>query len=252
MAAAVVLGAGLTACGDDDEGPAVGGDAPSIGAPTGGGETEEDDEGQVDSAAATTSPEQRAAYRDRLADYLKSTSQGAHVTRVELTFLDVDMLTVEVDTDLTDAWKSELMMLAAEAEEWATDHREVEVHSIDVHSVGRTDTSYGMVPRRGAAQDRGDAYAAELLAFLKATPEGASVVRIRAFVLDGHADLTVQTDRKPYPTGDFSPPAAETRAIVAALRKSIEGWVQEHREQRVDGVTIMDVGKGLLELAAGN
>ncbi|UGQ14768.1 hypothetical protein LO772_15030 [Yinghuangia sp. ASG 101] len=234
LATALVLSAGATACGEKD---AAGG--PAAGAA----------DGRTDPSDVST--EERAAYRDRMVAHLRTTSQGAHVTGAEIFAQDGDLFMM-VDTDLPAGSGPALDTLAAEAEEWAAAHREVDIEVLQVHEAGRGgDFAYGYVPDLDAEQGRRDAYAAALVAFLKTTPEGASVTGARTEVVFGDVELVILTDRAPVPPGTdgADPRAAETRAVVRALLASADGWVRQHREYAVTHVFVRDADKGGLDSA---
>jgi osmotically-inducible protein OsmY len=242
-AAAVLLAAVLTSCtgsGDDETPPATPAAA---------------------SAAAPSAPADepaKAEYTARLVAFLKTTSQGAHVLDGRIT-TEKGKHYGEIRTDVPAYGKEDYSgpavtaetiraKLAREAEDWATEHREVDLELIKVTTADGTGFSLGTVPDQDERQARNDEYAAGLLAHLKTTPHGAEVTRVKLDRIFDQAEIVIVTTAAPYDSLDFGPGAAPSRATVTALLDAADSWLTAHPEHRVTSLVAEDRERGNAEV----
>lgn len=248
MAAVVLLGIGAVACSGDGDGDRDGG------------------------TSSSPDADPYRAQSDQLLNHLKGTSQGAYVTGVAIFPRDgaKSELRITIDTDFraesptdasADAVKKQGMKIAVEAEEWLLDHRP---DGMVRGQVGVQDDRYGPIggiqlPDYDEAQQEADRLAADLLAKLRALPEGSHVTRVAARVMD-HGDLAVYitTDLEPYkvlsagadrPVGGLEPADAGPRVQIgkALLAGAVQWTWTLFGATQVDHFSLLDREKDTAE-----
>jgi hypothetical protein len=195
------------------------------------------------------------AYGDRMLAFLKTTSQGAHVTRLTVR-KDGSTLFADVDTDLqpakgqaTAAQQNDRQTrdkLAVEASDWGTDHREIAVRLIRINTADHGEFSIGNVPPQDEEHAKRDVYTGDLLDQLHNSADGGYVTRIRMDVTSGNVVLTVETSLKPR---EAATPAGDQHAISSAILNAAVNWAQTATEYTVNTITVADVEKGALDSA---
>ncbi|MCF2531987.1 hypothetical protein [Yinghuangia soli] len=229
--------------------PGTGGETPAGGKADGTAKPE--DKGDAGSKGGD-----KGKYAAELNTYLKTTSQAAHVLEVRAEKQMGTDYTVTINTSLDPADGAALEQAAASmdagekltnaAEEWIQAHGDLKVVYIEVLDKNKGTVGNENLDNKPKDKAANQAYAAEVLAALKATANGAQVEEVFVFAGPVGAKLVVDTAIAAE-NGDVDADLARMEKAEELAKEALQ-YVQDHTQVKVTYIEILDTEKGL----AGN
>jgi hypothetical protein len=207
--------------------------------------------------AAAGDTAEAGAYGTELLTYLRTTTHGAHVTKVRVAS-SYKVYKVTLETDLvrgSGATQDEAVVrdlagkVLTETAQWAEEHPALWVGSVEILDSDRDAIDFRLGAERDDRKPAADEYGAGILAALHGTSEGAHVTQVR-LTLDhrGEYEVAVNTDLSSHLPGDYSMESAQAFTTADRIVLAAKSWIRDHPGFTVAALRVYDVQRGLITI----